>query len=670
MNKHWQRTLWHFDRTYNSHRAWQSLLWPLGLCLALVILFGLIGLCWPSSPHTVALSGGLPRLVETTGLLLSPGSFPLGSSLPYLLQLVIVLASLLLVIAFLIATANHILTQRSDSYLQGLTRYWFDNHILILGGSNTLVNLLQTIADDETLRHKDIVILSNLFTPILRDSVLQRLTPQQRQLSLVFYHGNRNLDADLRSCQIENATHIFILGEDNEKEHDALNIDCWNRTRHLRSNAIQMAQCLLSLDNNISAHILQSLPQESHTSLETTLFSPLEAIAQQTLAGNTDDTGHLTLDRGLVTPDSQRHVHFVIVGMTPMGYAMAGAAAHLCHFPNFDSGTKPVRTRITLIDPAADTKIDYFKAQYHSLFNLSHITLRTSDSTWQSSHPDNTMGDFLDIEWEFIKGTILQEWVRDRLSSYVQDEQQVVSVAFCGENHDRNLAEAFYLPPQYFPLNDDETSSAATPLVFVYQSACSALADAARHDVPRYHNVIPFGMTYSGLDPLMNRRIATAKRLNYLYHREKTGKPFSSMPADTNTLDELWRQLSFSEKACTIHAADSLHTKFRSLGLTRSVLTVPIYDEALVDTLARIEQNRLNIERLLAGYSALPVMERDNLNDSLQSDDENIRQDAFLLIKRNKNLRFTLNDIAPYSCLPHDTRQNLSAIARNLSAIY
>ncbi len=670
MNKYWQRLLWHFDRAYNSRRAWQPLLWPLGLCLALIVIFGLTGLCWPSSSPSVALNGGQPRLVETTGLLLSPGSFPLHSGMPYALQLIIVFAGLLLVTAFLIATVSHILTRRSDSYLQGLTRYHFNNHILILGGGSTVASILKSIADDETLRQKDIVILSSLFIPMLRDSILQQLTPQQRQLSLVFYHGNRNIEADLRSCQIENATHIFILGEDNEKEHDALNIDCWNKTRHLRSNAMQMAQCILSLDNNISAHILQSLPQESHTSLETTLFNQYDTIALQTLVGDTDGSGHLTLDRGLITPDSQRYVHFVIVGMTSMGYAMAAAAAQLCHFPNFSSHGKPIRTRITLIDPDADTKIDCFKAQYNSLFNLSHITLLTSQSTWQSAHPDSAMGDFLDIEWEFVKGTILQDWVRDRLSAYVQDDLQVVSVAICGDNHDRNLSEAFYLPPQYFPLNDDDTSLAVTPLVYVYLSASSALADAARNDVPRYHNVIPFGRACNGYDPLMSRRIATAKRLNYLYHREKTGKPFSSLPSDTNTLDELWRQLSFAEKASTVHAADALYTKFRSLGLTRSVLTVPIYDDTLVDTLARMEQNRLNTERLLAGYAPLPAGERDALNRDLQSPDESTRQNAFLLNKRNKNLRFILNDIAPYDSLPADSLQSLNAIARNLTAVY
>ena len=669
MNKHWQRILWHFDRSYNSRRSWQPLLWSLGLCLALIILFGLIGLCWPSSSTATANCGGHPRLVETTGLLLSPGSFPFSSPLPYLLQAIIVLAGLVLVTAFLIATVTHIITLRSDRYLQGLTRYWFNNHILILGGNKTAVSLLKTIADDETLRHKDIVILSTFFTPILRDSIMQQLTPQQQRLSIVFYHGSRNLDTELRACQIENASHIFILGEDNEKEHDALNIDCWNRLHHLRSNAIQMAQCHLSLDHNVSIQILQSLPQESHTTLETTLFNHLETIAAQTLSGSTDDTAHLTLDRGLVTPDSQRHVHLVIVGMTRMGYAMASAAAHLCHFPNFNNQTKPIRTRITLIDPGADTKIDYFKANYNSLFNLSHITLRTSANAWQSSHPASDMGDYLDIEWEFIKGTILQEWVRELLSSYLQDDRQVVSIALCGENPDRNLAEAFYLPPQYFPLEDDDTSRSVTPLVYIYQSASAALADAAHHEVPRYHNVVPFGMATNGFDPLMSRRIATAKRLNYLYHREKTGKPFSSIPTDSNTLDELWRQLSFAEKAHIIHAADSLHTKFRSLGVTRSVLTVPVDDPALVDTLARMEQNRLNLEHLLAGYSPLPVAERNELNGNLQNPDETIRQDTILLNKRNKNLRFTLNDIAPYDSLPADSRQFLCTIARNLTAV-
>ena len=669
MNKLWLRTLWHFDRSYNSSRVWQPLLWPLGLCLALIVLFGLIGLCWPSSAIS-ANNGGHPRLVETTGLLLSPGTLPLSSSMPYLLQIIIAFAGLLLVTAFLIATVSHILTRRSDSYLQGLTRYWFNNHILILGGSHTTVSLLKTIADDENLRHKDIVILSTLFTPILRDSILQQLTPQQRQLSLVFYHGSRNLDDDLRSCQIENASHIFILGEDNEKEHDALNIDCWNKLHHLRSNAIQMAQCHLSLNHNISTQILQSLPQESHTTLETTLFNHFETIALQTLAGSTDDTAHLTLDRGLVTPDSQRYVHFVIVGMTQMGYAMAAAAAQLCHFPNFDSQSKAVRTRITLIDPDSDTKIDYFKAHYNGLFNLSHITLRTSPNTWQTSHPDSSMGDFLDIEWEFIKGTIMQEWVRTQLDSYLQDDRQVVSVALCGDNPDLNLAEAFYLPPQYFPLDDDESPLSVTPLVYVHLTSSAALADAARHDVPRYHNVIPFGMACNGYDPLMSRRIATAKRLNYLYHREKTGKPFSAMPTDANTLDELWRQLSFAEKASVIHAADSLQTKFRSLGLTRSVLTVPIDNQALVDTLARMEQNRLNLEHLLAGYAPLPTAERNELNSNLQSTDETIRQNTILLNKRNRNLRFTLNDITPYDSLPDDSRQYLCTIARYLTAVY
>jgi hypothetical protein len=153
-----------------------------------------------------------------------------------------------------------------------------------------------------------------------------------------------------------------------------------------------------------------------------------------------------------------------------MGYAFASAAAQLCHFPNFNpTAAKPIRTRITFIDPLADQKIDYFKAHYHNLFQLSHVTLRCDNNGWQSSRPDPSFGDFLDIEWEFLKGSIVQEWIRQRLSLYAHDPLQIISVALCGDNPDSNISDAFNLPPQYFPLDDVAPSSAVTPLVFVFQ---------------------------------------------------------------------------------------------------------------------------------------------------------------------------------------------------------
>ena len=54
----------------------------------------------------------------------------------------------------------------------------------------------------------------------------------------------------------------------------------------------------------------------------------------------------------------------------------------------------------------------------------------------------------------------------------------------------------------------------------------------------------------------------------------------------------------------------------------------------------------------------------------MQSTDETIRQNTILLNKRNRNLRFTLNDITPYESLPDDSRQYLCTIARYLTAVY
>ena len=628
---HWKRLLWHLDRSADAANPWRL---PLFALLLFLLLF-------------LAIFLPLPALLHPP------------------LRCLIALTGSAAITTLLLAVTIPLILLRRRNYALGNARYFFNNHILILGGSLQVANILRTIANDQTLCHKDILILASTNIPYLRDFLRSHLSPAQQQLSITLYHGQRTLDSTLRSCQIENASHIFILGEDNEPSHDNRNISCWNTTRHLRSNAIQMAQCLLYLRNNISSRLLQSLPQESHTSLETTVVNPLESIAQQLLVGDSPDSEPYTLDRGLVNPDSQRYVHLIIVGMTPMGYAFASAAAQLCHFPNFNpTAAKPIRTRITFIDPLADQKIDYFKAHYHNLFQLSHVTLRCDNNGWQSSRPDPSFGDFLDIEWEFLKGSIVQEWIRQRLSLYAQDPLQIISVALCGDNPDSNISDAFNLPPQYFPLDDVAPSSAVTPLVFVFQPDDNSLVHAVHNDVPRYHNVVPFG--FSSSDPLLNRRIAAAKRINFLYQRINSGKQFTAMSSDSNTLDDMWRQLSFTEKASTIHAANAIYLKFRNLGLSN--LSGSISDQTLLNTLARIEHNRWMMEKLLAGYSALPAAQRNALNNALLSNNEQTQNDATIRNKRNTSLRFANKDITPFDDLPADVQQTYRDIVCNLYA--
>ena len=552
----------------------------------------------------------------------------------------------------------------------GFTRYSFKQHILILGGSRELLPLLRAIAAHDALKMLPVVVLADSDCPSLLQLLRTRLQSIGVQSPVTLYRGCRTCADTLRTCQVDSASHIFILGEDDEPAHDSLNVSCWQQVRQLRAQCNQLAQCYLMLRSSTSTFLFHSLQQEAHNSLETTIINSYESLAQQLLVGDIYHNDTLTLDRGLVTVGSDRFVHLVVVGMTPMGYAFAATAAQLCHFPNFDeSAPRPIRTRITFVDPRANELMDCFKASYPGIFDLSHVRYIEQPGAWLQGVPQRSLGDFVDVEWQFVKGNISSEWIRDMLSDCAADSRQVLSVALCGGDSARNLAEAYRLPRQLYPLPDRNNSSPLTPVVYVYQPDDSSLVQTVQNEVLRFHNVVPFGFSAKGFDPLHSLRIAAAKRINYLYQKENSGKVFTSMPADEALLNELWRQLSSAEKTAALLAANATNTFIRSFGLSRTTLADHLSDDALVESFAAVDHARRNMACLLAGYSAMPADQRARLNSALQSADNSEREEATIQSKYSKCMLFVDKDITPYALLPENLKQYYRAIVRNIHVV-
>lgn len=552
----------------------------------------------------------------------------------------------------------------------GFTRYSFKQHILILGGSRELMPLLRAIAAHDALKMLPVVVLTDSDCPSLLQLLRTRLQSLGVQSPVTLYRGCRTCADTLRTCQVDSASHIFILGEDDEPAHDSLNVSCWQQVRQLRAQCNQLAQCYLMLRSSTSTHLFHSLQQEAHNSLETTIINSYESLAQQLLVGDIYHNDTLTLDRGLVTVGSDRFVHLVVVGMTPMGYAFAATAAQLCHFPNFDeSAPRPIRTRITFVDPRANELMDCFKASYPGIFDLSHVRYIEQPGAWLQGVPQRSLGDFVDVEWQFVKGNISSEWIRDMLSDCAADSRQVLSVALCGGDSARNLADAYRLPRQLYPLPDSNNSSPLTPVVYVYQPDDSSLVQTVQNEVLRFHNVVPFGFNAKGFDPLHSLRIAAAKRINYLYQKENSGKVFTSMPADEALLNELWRQLSSAEKTAALLAANATNTFIRSFGLSRTTLADHLSDDALVESFAAVDHARRNMACLLAGYSAMPADQRARLNSALQSADRSEREEATIQSKYSKCMLFVDKDITPYALLPENLKQYYRAIVRNIHVV-
>lgn len=552
----------------------------------------------------------------------------------------------------------------------GFTRYSFKQHILILGGSRELLPLLRAIAAHDALKMLPVVVLADSDCPSLLQLLRTRLQSLGVQSPVTLYRGSRTCADTLRTCQVDSASHIFILGEDDEPAHDSLNVSCWQQVRQLRAQCNQLAQCYLMLRSSTSTFLFHSLQQEAHNSLETTIINSYESLAQQLLVGDIYHNDTLTLDRGLVTVGSDRFVHLVVVGMTPMGYAFAATAAQLCHFPNFDeSAPRPIRTRITFVDPRANELMDCFKASYPGIFDLSHVRYIEQPGAWLQGVPQRSLGDFVDVEWQFVKGNISSEWIRDMLSACAADSRQVLSVALCGGDSARNLAEAYRLPRQLYPLPDSNNSSPLTPVVYVYQPDDSSLVQTVQNEVLRFHNVVPFGFNAKGFDPLHSLRIAAAKRINYLYQKENSGKVFTSMPADEALLNELWRQLSSAEKTAALLAANATNTFIRSFSLSRTTLADHLSDDALVESFAAVDHARRNMACLLAGYSAMPADQRARLNSALQSADNSEREEATIQSKYSKCMLFVDKDITPYALLPENLKQYYRAIVRNIHVV-
>ena len=532
----------------------------------------------------------------------------------------------------------------------GFTRYSFKQHILILGGSRELLPLLRAIAAHDALKMLPVVVLADSDCPSLLQLLRTRLQSLGVQSPVTLYRGSRTCADTLRTCQVDSASHIFILGEDDEPAHDSLNVSCWQQVRQLRAQCNQLAQCYLMLRSSTSTFLFHSLQQEAHNSLETTIINSYESLAQQLLVGDIYHNDTLTLDRGLVTVGSDRFVHLVVVGMTPMGYAFAATAAQLCHFPNFDeSAPRPIRTRITFVDPRANELMDCFKASYPGIFDLSHVRYIEQPGAWLQGVPQRSLGDML--------------------SDCAADSRQVLSVALCGGDSARNLAEAYRLPRQLYPLPDSNNSSPLTPVVYVYQPDDSSLVQTVQNEVLRFHNVVPFGFSAKGFDPLHSLRIAAAKRINYLYQKENSGKVFTSMPADEALLNELWRQLSSAEKTAALLAANATNTFIRSFGLSRTTLADHLSDDAVVESFAAVDHARRNMACLLAGYSAMPADQRARLNSALQSADSSEREEATIQSKYSKCMLFVDKDITPYALLPENLKQYYRAIVRNIHVV-
>lgn len=428
---------------------------------------------------------------------------------------------------------------RKEKWLKGEVRYKgflkLKKHYVVIGGNDVTVGIVSQIVNNIIETNKVfrpyVLIQTSRDVESFRRELFSNLTEEQQKL-IIIYYGNRTSKEDIKDLIIENAKEVYIIGEDIrtddiESYHDTMNMEClsliYNFVSTLRGIVIKWLNSAIGkLDNIIKkrgdsenkfVQLVKTRLEGTRNTLKLTCrvmfeyqtsfnilqvtdvdgqkidfrpFNYYETWAQNVLVcqelENEKNCEYLPLE-GFdgIQADQDKFVHFIVIGMSRMGLAMAIEAAHLAHYPNFCTNKK--RTRITFIDASMEQEKHFFMSRFKEMFSLANyrdITNATEniysdleaypwlnpleDISCKSPYCNNDhLGkDFIDIEWEFINGSVENPNIQQYLADAAANTDAKLTIAICLPENSRAIAAATYLP-------DSVYKSDSTLQILVYQ---------------------------------------------------------------------------------------------------------------------------------------------------------------------------------------------------------
>lgn len=601
-----------FDRAF-SGRGRTQFLWLVGILLLFFCVIYLVSwffafpepsdVATPDSPQGASGSDvPMGRLLQLICLFIDPGSV---ANVPPELRwfsLGVAILGLLLFTGLLISVVSNMLERRVERYREGEIAYPLENHVVVIGFDEMVPMLVRQICSDPRYGNCYVLIQSVQPAAKVRSRIHTVLDARQERRILVL-HAQRNSTEELEKLCTTRACEIFLIGEANEYDHDSLNIDSLQKIVAIHSKAQNCPRIPVSVlfeyQTTYAAFQISDLTEGWRKQIDFHPFNFYEEWAKKLLVKRCYEEGttkveYPALDREPITRESDQTVHLVIIGMSRMGVAMGVEAAQLLHFPNFCRDRR-LKSRITFIDAVADEEMNFFRGRYRHYFDLAPSLYRDME------HPDEehilppnwgygSRTDFLDVEFEFIKGRTEAPAVQQLLAEWAEDPAQQLSIAICLNFPPQSMAMGLYLPDIIYTRNIP---------VFVRQETSSALLNLLNNRLKeeplnRYSHVFPFGILANSFD-LDRRNTRRAQLVNYIY---ETGHAYNS-PSDSE-LQTRWDKLSVAHQWSNFYCADSVDIKLRSLGFGA---TPPVWlTEAQIELMAEVEHNRWNMEKLLLGY--------------------------------------------------------------------
>lgn len=579
---------------------------------------------------------------------IDPGNLHTAGEGSSYLVFIIAICGVFLLNGVLISSIVGWIDKRKERYLQGLEPYQRflkrKEHYVIIGGSDIVSGIVEQIFEpsQENGEMPYILIQTSNNVEDLRHKLFSGLDIEQ-QKHIIIRYGNRNVKQDIEKLYLNNAEEVYVIGEetrtdDMESYHDTMNMKCLDliyknvkdNTSFVKNDKDNRLVCHFMFEYQTTFNVFQysEISQDIKECINFKPFYYYEMWAQRVLVckelENESNCEYLPLE-GIegIKKDDDDYVHLVVVGMTRMGTALATQVALMAHYPNFVE--KNIRTKITLIDENADKEKNFYIDRYDRLFALSNWSYKEmvrSESgkdelktvyTYKPTDCEHLGGDFLDVEWEFIQGSVAQL----ELQKYIEDcasKTHKMTIAICKDEPSRCLAAALNLEWRIY-------EKAMQVLVYNrYDDALiKQLKNQGKYDIysPFKNKIKAFGMASKCFS---KERLEETESLALKFHREYK----KDENAEIDKLTDYWSN---------VYVSNTMWTKLRCVERKNETI-----DEKDIDILAEVEHNRWNIEKLIMSFRPLTKEEQVQARQSKKDKDSYKDKMAHLNICSNDRL--------------------------------
>lgn len=598
---------------------------------------------------------------------------------------IIYIIGVIIFTGMIISVMTNMIERRVENHLTGQIHYLQSGHYVIMGYDDMVPSFIRHIfgKDNEAF----VLILTSARVLDVTEKLRKSFNDEQMKRIIINY-GHRTTSESYKDIHLESAEEIFIVGYRGQAAHDAINVecvDCIYRYLEKQEQHPSKITCVFKdLDTYAAFKTTEIFDKLNKLDIAFVPYNYFTGWAKQVFVKRYyKDVDDPNLDARVeypavfgkgIAPDDPRYVHLVFVGTTNFAVAFAMEAAHVLHFPNFNHN-KDLKTRITFIDLNADKEKDefmtrnrhFFEVQSYRYQDLTGISaVKTYWPTTRATGFNDEDADFLDVEFEFIKGDIFSRKVQNEISKWSKEkDKQYLSIFLAMENQRSNFVMGMNMPDEVYDnripifIRQDRSDNFVSNLrkadskILPY-SIMKGGYQVKYERSARYAHIYPFGMNETGYCA-DDKSIKRAKLINYLYctadYDNNTFKDeiaLNAIPEDEvwNDADKMWKELTVALKWSNLYSSYTIKTKLASLRVMRGLDFDddcrdfdPLSDKE-IDELAQVEHNRWNVEKLLMGFRK-PHKDEDKYEVNKEAEEE---------FSKNKKL-FIHHDIRPYDDL-------------------